>query len=60
MRYTQYRLAKRNGQIVAQSRSVVSETTRTSKWWQFWKIEYCVTDTIGDWTDMELPEVGDE
>ena len=59
MRYWQFRMAKRDGQIIQQKRLINIETEQVSKWWEVWKYDYKVNETvIQDWEDVELPEVG--
>ena len=54
MRYQQFRLAKRKGEIVQQSRYVIY--TVTSPWWKFWDQQYNNT-TFTDWEDIPLIEL---
>jgi hypothetical protein len=57
MNYTQYRLAKRKGEIVQQSRSVIY--TVTTPWWKFWDQQYNHT-TFTDWEDIPFLELEPE
>lgn len=52
MNYTQYRLAKRNGEIIMQKRSMEVITKRAWKWWQLWKLgEFEMERVHGEWVD---------
>jgi hypothetical protein len=53
MTYTQYRLAKRNGEIIQQKRSL--EIITKNKWYKPW--EYNSESHYGEWEDVEIPEV---
>ena len=53
MRYKQYRLAKRNGELVQQVRTM--EITVTNKWYMPWQLEERVE--YGEWVDIPIPEV---
>jgi hypothetical protein len=58
MTYTQYRLAKRNGVIIQQKRSLsYGETRKVYPWWKFWNQEYTYDTIYGEWEDIEIPEV---
>ena len=50
MTYYQWRLAKRNGEIVQQRRLITSKTK--NKWWKPW--EYAVEYDHGEWEDVEM------
>ena len=50
MTYYQWRLAKRNGEIVQQRRLITSTTK--NKWWKPW--EYAVECDHGEWEDVEM------
>jgi hypothetical protein len=50
MTYYQWRLAKRNGEIVQQRRII--KTTTKNKWWKPW--EYSVEYDHGEWEDVEM------
>ena len=53
MRFVQFRLAKRNGELVQQSRIKISTTT--SKWYKPWEVK---TETYeGEWQDVPILEV---
>jgi hypothetical protein len=53
MTYTQYRLAKRNGELIQQKRSL--EIITKNKWYKPW--EYKSECVYGEWEDIEIPEV---
>ena len=53
MRYKQWRLAKRNGEIVQQCRTVI--ITTTNKWYKPW--EYQSHYEYGEWEDVPLVEL---
>ena len=58
MTYTQYRIAKRNGDIIVQSRKVViGNSRRMQPWWKFWNWDYSYDKEYGEWVDVEIPEV---
>jgi hypothetical protein len=53
MRFVQFRLAKRNGELVQQSRIVISTTT--SKWYKPWDTQ---TETYeSEWQDVPIPDI---
>lgn len=52
MRTVQYRLARRDGELVQQRRYVTSTTK--NKWWKPW--EYHVEYNEGEWVDFPIPE----
>ena len=54
MRYKEYRLAKRNGEIIQQERHVYVNTK--SKWLFFDDTEV----NKGEWKDIEIPVIDDE
>lgn len=53
MEYTQYRLAKRDGEIIMQARSVRTKTN--NKWYKPW--EYTIEREYGEWKDIPFVEV---
>ncbi len=53
MRYKQWRLAKRDGEIVQQCRTVI--VTTTNKWYKPW--EYQSHYEYGEWEDVPLVEL---
>ena len=53
MNYKQFRLAKRNGEIVQQFRTIISNTK--AKWYKPW--EYKVEYEYGEWEDIPIPEL---
>lgn len=53
MMYKQYRIAKRDGEIIQQVRTV--KTTTTNKWWKPW--EYLVEREYSDWVDIPIVEL---
>ena len=57
MNYQQYRLAKRNGEIIQQIRTMKS-TVYTPKWYKPWdvRVEY----EYGEWIDLPFVEIEDE
>ena len=56
MRFVQFRLAKRNGELVQQSRIVISTTT--SKWYKPWDTQ---TETYeSEWQDVLIPVLESE
>jgi hypothetical protein len=60
MTYTQYRLAKRDGKIVQQSRKLTVETARTYPLWKFWN--WGIHDAIytyGEWEDIPFADAND-
>ena len=58
MRYQQYRLAKRNGEIVHQTRYVECITKLAHPRWQFWNWStYKVDYDYSDWMDMPMIEL---
>ena len=58
MTYLQYRLAKRNGEIIQQRRKFMVETKSKSPLWKFWHWGlYVATHSYGEWEDVEIPEV---
>lgn len=60
MRYTEFRLAKRHGEVVWQRRYITTTTRSVSPWWKFWECNYELDKVYGDWADMPMPEIGDE
>jgi hypothetical protein len=55
--YKQYRLAKRNGEIVQQERWATIETKSKYPFWKFWQwgnIE--VTTNYGEWKDIPFAD----
>lgn len=54
MKYKQWRIAKRDGQIIQQVRTVTSRVTN-AKWWKPWayKVEY----DYSEWFDEPLEEL---
>jgi hypothetical protein len=59
--YKQYRLAKRNGEIVQQERWVTIETKSKHPFWKFWQwgnIE--IITNYGEWKDIPFADVFDE
>jgi hypothetical protein len=52
MTFTQYRLEKRNGEIVKQKRTIITETRGITPWWKFWEYEYVIDTEYGEWEDM--------
>lgn len=61
MRYSQFRMAKRNGEIVWQHRYVhCGDTYKIQPWWKFWNQEYTYDKTYGEWEDLPIEEVGNE
>jgi hypothetical protein len=55
--YKQYRLAKRNGEIVQQERLVTADTKRVYPVWQFWHWGlYEVTYNYGEWKDIPFAD----
>lgn len=58
MTYTQYRIAKRSGEIILQARRVTHcDSRRVHPWWRFWNWEYTYDKEYTPWTDVEIPEV---
>ena len=58
MRYAQYRLVKKDGEIVQQRRYFTIETRPAFKWWQVWKWgEFESFYDYGEWEDMPFVEV---
>lgn len=55
MKYYQWRLAKRNNEIVQQRRLVT--TTTKNKWWKPW--EYVLEVDHGDWEDVPMASIQD-
>ena len=55
MNYSQYRLAKRNGEIVQQVRQV--STTTKNKWYKPW--EYTCEYEYSEWKDLPFIELND-
>jgi len=53
IKYTQYRLAKRNGEIIQQVRTIISHTK--NKWYKPW--EYHIEYEHGEWEDIPIVEV---
>jgi hypothetical protein len=52
-RYTQYRLAKRNGEIVQQKRWMTVEAKNDPPFWKFWTIgEIEFVTNYGEWEDV--------
>lgn len=61
MRYQQFRIAKRKGEIVQQRRYVNSTAVALFKWWQFWKwAEYEVDIKYEPWEDLPIVDVDAE
>ena len=58
MRYQQYRIAKRNGEIVQQCRYATSSTKNKYPWWQFWNWSiYEVSYDYTEWEDIPMVEL---
>lgn len=58
MHYIQYRLAKRNGEIVMQKRNVTTTTKNLFKWYQFWKWGlFEIEREYTEWVDEPFIEV---
>jgi hypothetical protein len=59
-RYTQYRLAKRDGEIVQQKRTVSVEPKYNIPLWKIWKIwslaTYEVIYNYGEWEDVPFAD----
>jgi hypothetical protein len=56
-RYTQYRLAKRNGEIVQQKRWATVETKNDMPFWKFWKfIHVEIITNYGEWEDVPFAD----
>ncbi len=59
-RYTQYRLAKRNGEIVQQKRTVSVENKYDIPLWKIWKLfkleSYEVISNYGEWEDVPFAD----
>jgi hypothetical protein len=58
--YTQFRLAKRNGEIVQQKRSFTANTRSITPWWKFWpfwEYEFVVDTEYGEWEDVPWVEL---
>ena len=53
MTYTQYRLAKRNGELIQQKRSLEIIPKMDKTW------EYNSESVYGEWEDVEIPEVSE-
>lgn len=51
MYYLQHRLAKRDGEIIQQERTMEVITKKVSKWWQLWKHELATETIYGEWYD---------
>lgn len=63
MRYLQYRLAKRNGEIVQQRRTVTTKPiTHEYSLLKFWQVNklgcYTAESEYGEWEDIPFPEIG--
>lgn len=60
--YVQYRLAKRNGDIVQQRRTVTWTTTHEYSLLKFWQVNklgcYTAESKYGEWEDIPFPEIG--
>lgn len=58
MRYQQFRIAKRKGEIIQQRRYVNTTSVALFKWWQFWKwFEYEVDIKREPWEDLPIVDV---
>jgi len=55
--YVQYRLAKRNGEIVQQKRNFTTKTRGITPWWKFWEYEFVVDTEYGEWEDIPWIEL---
>ena len=60
MKYVEFRIARRFGEIIHQRRYVTTRTTNLSPWWKFWSYTYHTDRTYGNWEDIPIPEIGDE
>lgn len=61
MRYQQFRIAKRNGEIIQQRRYVHVTTKSLFKWWQFWKwAKYECEYEYEPWEDLPIVNVESE
>jgi len=55
--YKQYRLAKRNGEIVQQVRWMTVETKNDMPFWKFWTIgEVEMITKYGEWKDIPFAD----
>lgn len=60
-RYSEWRLAKRNGEIIMQKRTLIVTLKPDWKWYQFSKWgEYTRERTHNEWEDVQIPEADDE
>lgn len=58
MKYTQYRIAKRSGEIILQARRVtLGDSRRVHPWWKIWNWEFTYDKEYTEWIDVEIPEV---
>ena len=61
MIYKQYRLAKRNGEIVQQVRMAIVTAKPTHPIWKIWKLHQCTYNyEYTEWTDIPIVELKDE